>query len=113
MTGPSDGNEGAARIAAWIDQSAAGLRDADGDRAAIVAAFETFIADGLKLVHSPSALWDHVATAIGRAGFAGAEWDRRMRVYSTVANQRFQGGRPYPPDWPWHETGGDAPAPRA
>jgi hypothetical protein len=94
-------------VEAWIERSAAGLRSAGDDRAAIIAVFERFIDEGMALVHSPSALWDYVSTVIARAGFDGSRWDRRMRIYSTVSNQRFQAGRPYGPDWPWNEEGGD------
>ena len=88
---------------AWLDRSAAGLRSAGDERAAIVAVFERFIDEGISIVYSPSALWDYVSTVIRRAGFDTSQWDRRMRIYSTVSNQRFQGGRPYGPDWPWNE----------
>jgi hypothetical protein len=94
-------------VAAWLERSAAGLRSAGEDRAAIIAVFERFIDEGMALVHSPSALWDHVGTAIRRAGFDASQRDRRMRIYSTVSNRRFQGGRPYGPDWPWNEEEGD------
>jgi hypothetical protein len=93
-------------VATWRERSVAGLRSAGDDRAAIVAVFERFIEEGMAIVYSPSALWDHVATVIRRAGFDGTQWDRRMRIYSTVSNRRFQGGRPYGPDWPWNEEEG-------
>jgi hypothetical protein len=94
-------------VEAWLERSAAGLRSAGDDRAPIIAVFERFIDEGMALVHSPSALWDYVSMAIRQAGFDASQWDRRMRIYSTVSNQRFQGGRPYGPDWPWNEPEGD------
>jgi hypothetical protein len=83
------------RFAAWLERSAAGLRSAGDDRAAIIAVFERFIEEGMAIVYSPSALWDYISMAIGRAGFDASQRDRRMRIYSTVSNRRFQGGRPY------------------
>jgi hypothetical protein len=85
-------------VAAWLERSAAGLRSAGDDRAAILAVFEGFIDEGMPLIHSPSALWDYVSTVILRAAFDASQRDRRMRIYSTVSNQRFSGGRPYGPD---------------
>jgi hypothetical protein len=94
-------------VAAWRERSAAALRAAGDDRAAIIAVFERFIDEGMAIVYSPSALWDHVSTVIRRAGFDRSRWDRRMRLYSTVSNQRFSGGRPYGRDWPWSEEQGE------
>jgi hypothetical protein len=90
----------------WLERSVAGLRSAGDDRAAILAVFERFIDEGMAIVYSPSALWDYVSMAIRRAGFDASQRDRRMRIYSTVSNRRFQGGRPYGPDWPWNEEEG-------
>ena len=92
------------RITAWMEQSAAALRSVGDDRAAIIAVFERFLDEGMAIVYSPSAMWDYVGMALRRAGFDASQRDRRMRIFSTVTNWRFQGGRPYPPDWPWHET---------
>jgi hypothetical protein len=39
------------------------LRAAQGDRAAIVAAIEQFLDEGMAIVYSPSALWDYFATS--------------------------------------------------
>ena len=92
------------RVTTWIERSAAGLRSAGDDRASIIAVFERFLDEGMVIVYSPSAMWDYVSMAIRRAGFDASQRDRRMRIYSTVTNRRFQGGRPYPPGWPWHEA---------
>src|SRR5689334_7008371 len=48
------------RVTAWIERSAAGLRSAGDDRAAITAVFERFLNEGLAIVYSPSAMWDYV-----------------------------------------------------
>ncbi len=80
----------------------AALHAAGEDRERIAAAFGRFIDAGLPVCGSPSALWDHLGTALRRAGYDAAGRDRRTRIYSTVSHQRF-GGRPLPSDWPWHE----------
>ena len=92
------------RITAWIERSAAALRSAGDDRAAILAVLERFLDEGLAIVYSPSAMWEYASMAMRRAGFDASQEDRGLRIYSTVTNRRFQGGRPYPPDWPWHEA---------
>jgi hypothetical protein len=91
------------RMEALIERSAAGLRAAGDDWAAIIAVIRPFLDEGMEITGSPSALWDHFGTALRRAKFDAAQRDRRFRIFSTVTQERFQGGRPYPPDWPWHE----------
>jgi hypothetical protein len=86
-----------------IGQTAAALRAAGGDRETIIAAIRRFLDAGMAIVYSPSAMWDYFRTTLDRAGFNDEEKDRRTRIFSTVTNEVFQGGRPYPPDWPWHE----------
>lgn len=95
------------RIQSVIDRAAAGLREAGEDRAAIVAALEVFLDEGMAVVYSPSATWDYLGTVLRRAGLDRQQEARRYRLFSTVTQQRFQGGRAYPPDWPWHEQPGD------
>jgi hypothetical protein len=90
------------RMDALIERSAAGLRAA-GDRAAVVAVIRPFLDEGMEIAGSPSALWDHFGTVLRRAGFDAARRDWGFRIFSTVTRERFRGGRPFPPDWPWHE----------
>ena len=89
-------------VTAWLERSATGLRSVGDNRAVIIAVFERFLDEGMALIYSPSAMWDYVSMVIRRAGFDESQRDRRMRIFSTVRNQRFHGGRPYPPDWPWN-----------
>jgi hypothetical protein len=116
MSEPGDEDD-RARIEAVIDRAATGLRAAGDDRAAIIRVFESFLDEGMAVVYSPSAMWDYLGTVLRRAGLDAAQQDRRYRIFSTVTNRRFRGGKPYPPDWPWHETPdaepGDAPGPAA
>jgi hypothetical protein len=86
-----------------LDETAAQLRAAGEDRQAIMAAIRRFLDAGMTIIYSPSAMWEFFDTALRRAGFDGQECDRRTRIFSTVTNEVFQGGRPYPTDWPWHE----------
>lgn len=95
--------EVARQVDALIDRAASGLRDAGDDRTAVIAVIRAFLDEGMGVVGSPSALWDHFGTVLRRAGFDPAQRDRRLRIFSTVTGERFRGGRPYPPDWPWHE----------
>jgi len=95
-----------------IGETAAALRAAGEDRAAIITAIRRFLQAGMAIVYSPSAMWDFFGVVLRRAGFTWQEHDRRMRIFSTVTNEVFQGGHPYPPDWPWHErTEPEPPAP--
>jgi len=89
-----------------LDRTAAALLSAGDDRTAIIAAFEKFLDEGIAIVYSPSAMWDYVGMIMRRAELNDQQQDRHYRIFSTVTNRRFQGGRPYPPDRPWHETEG-------
>jgi hypothetical protein len=86
-----------------IGETGAALRAAGEDRAAIITAIRRFLDAGMAIVYSPSAMWDFFGMVLHRARFNKHEKDRRNRIFSTVTNEVFQGGRPYPPDWPWHE----------
>jgi hypothetical protein len=92
----------------WLDalllRTADELRAAGGDRGLIAAAFERFLDEGMPIIGEAEALYDPVQTLMERAGFDARQTDRGMRIFSTVAADRFLGGRPYPPDWPWHEV---------
>lgn len=88
---------------ALIERTATGLCAAGDDRAAIIAVIRPFLANGMEIVGSPSALWGYFDTVLRRAGFNATQQDWRLRIYSTVTQEVFGGGRPYPPDWPWHE----------
>ena len=92
-------------------ETGASLRAAGDDRAAIIAAIRRFLDEGMAIMYSPSAMWDFFGMVLHRAGFNQQEKDRRMRVFSTVTNERFQGGRPYPLDWPWLEHDQPQPEP--
>ena len=96
-----------------INETAAAMRAAGENRAAIITIIRRFLEAGMAIMNSPSAMWDFFGMVLHRAGFDEQQKDRRMRIFSTVTNERFQGGHPYPPDWPWHEheqTEPDAPA---
>jgi hypothetical protein len=86
-----------------ISEIAAALQAAGEDRIAIIPIIRRFLDEGMAIVHSPSAMWDHFGTVLHRARFNEQEKDRRTRIFSTVTNEMFEGGRPDPPDWPWHE----------
>lgn len=83
------------------------LRRAGHDRQAIVVAItqylDAFACDTVG--YSPSTLcgqfvWD-TPSVLSLAGFEGTESDRVMRVYATVARNRWQpGSPPLPPDHP-------------
>jgi hypothetical protein len=89
-----------------ISESAARLRADGEDREAIIATIRGFLDAGMAIVYSPSAMWDHFGTVLRRAGFNEQERDRRMRIFSTVTQEVFMDGQPYPPDWRWHEHDG-------
>jgi hypothetical protein len=67
----------------------------------------------MAIMNSPSAMWDFFGTVLHRAGFNEQQKDWRTRIFSTVTNEVFQGGHPYPPDWPWHEHERGEPEPPA
>jgi hypothetical protein len=96
-----------------IGETGAALRAAGEDRAAILPAIRRFLDEGMAIMNSPSAMWDFFGVVLYRAGFNEEEKDRRMRIFSTVTRERFQGGHPYPPDWPWHEQEQAEPEPPA
>jgi hypothetical protein len=96
-----------------IGETAAALRTAGEDRAAIITAIRRFLEAGMAIVYSPSAMWDFFGMVLHRAGFNEQQKDRRTRIFSTVTNEIFQGGHPYPLDWRWHEQERTEPEPPA
>jgi hypothetical protein len=91
-------------IPVWLERTASNLRAAGGDRTAIIAVYERYLDEGMVLVYSPSAMWDYLNSVMQLAGTSRQEKDRLYRIFSTVTQQKFRGGQPYPPDWPWHEN---------
>jgi hypothetical protein len=91
------------RLDAVNADTAAELRAAGDDREPIAAVIRSFLDRALDVLYHPSALWFEFEAALRQAGFDAVQRDRRMRIYGTVSHERFGGGRPLPPDWPWFE----------
>ncbi|MBV9124052.1 MAG: hypothetical protein JO112_11895 [Planctomycetes bacterium] len=96
-------SESDATMKALLRDTVVRLRAASGSRESIVVAIKQFLDEGMKIVYSPSAMWDFFGPLPRKAGYNERDTDRIMRIFSTVVNEVIMGGRPYPPDWPWFE----------
>jgi hypothetical protein len=94
------------RIDTLRQKTVAKLRAAAGERNLIAVAIRQFLDEGMDIVYSPSALWDHLSIShpdlTTQAGYDKTERERIIRIFGTVAWEKFGGGRPSPAGHP-HE----------